>query len=221
MRLRNLNLKQQYRSDRDDIISEFFLPCLTNCIQYDRAIEFTTMKSLSTLSLGFENSGKNSTKVRMITGHNFRISDLTTLVKLFSNNGNGKMSFNSDLIRDTKINKLKQIINTGYLQMKVAIPNSEEVDGKFSEKIGIFHDQNNDIVTFSGTSNVTFDNQNRNFESIDVFTSWNDLERVKTKVTDFEKLWTDTTKAVQVYDFEFAEKNNLLKYSPEWAAGLN
>ena len=121
----------------------------------------------------------------------------------------------------TKINKLKQIINTGYLQMKVAIPNSEEVDGKFSEKIGIFHDENNDIVAFTGTSNVTFDNQNRNFESIDVFTSWDDLERVKVKVEDFEKLWTDATKSVQVYDFEFAEKNNLLKYSPEWAAGLN
>ena len=88
MRLRNLNLKEQYRSDRDDIISEFFLPCLTNCIQYDRAIEFTTMKSLSTLSLGFENSGKNSTKIRMITGHNFSIGDLNTLVKLFSKNGN-------------------------------------------------------------------------------------------------------------------------------------
>ena len=221
MRLRNLNLKQQYRSDRDDIISEFFLPCLTNCIQYDRAIEFTTMKSLSTLSLGFENSGKNSTKVRMITGHNFRIGDLTTLVKLFSKNGNGKMNFTNDFIRDAKVNKLKQIINSGYLQMKIAIPNSEEVDGKFSEKIGIFHDENNDIVAFSGTSNVTFDNQNRNFESIDVFTSWDDLERVKIKVVDFEKLWTDTTKSVQVYDFEFAEKNNLLKYSPEWAAGLN
>ena len=221
MRLRNLNLKQQYRSDRDDIISEFFLPCLTNCIQYDRAIEFTTMKSLSTLSLGFENSGKNSTKVRMITGHNFRIGDLTTLVKLFSKNGNGKMNFTNDFIRDAKVNKLKQIINSGYLQMKIAIPNSEEVDGKFSEKIGIFHDENNDIVAFSGTSNVTFDNQNRNFESIDVFTSWDDLERVKIKVTDFEKLWTDATKSVQVYDFEFAEKNNLLKYSPEWAAGLN
>ena len=92
---------------------------------------------------------------------------------------------------------------------------------KFSEKIGIFHDENNDIVAFTGTSNVTFDNQNRNFESIDVFTSWDDLERVKIKVADFEKLWTDTTKSVQVYDFEFAEKNNLLKYSPEWAAGLN
>ena len=221
MRLRNLNLKQQYRSDRDDIISEFFLPCLTNSIQYDRAIEFTTMKSLSTLSLGFENSGKNSTKVRMITGHNFRIGDLTTLVKLFSKNGNGKMNFTNDFIRDAKVNKLKQIINSGYLQMKIAIPNSEEVDGKFSEKIGIFHDENNDIVAFSGTSNVTFDNQNRNFESIDVFTSWDDRERVKIKVADFEKLWTDTTKSVQVYDFEFAEKNNLLKYSPEWAAGLN
>ena len=221
MRLRNLNLKEQYRSDRDDIISEFFLPCLTNCIQYDRAIEFTTMKSLSTLSLGFENSGKNSTKIRMITGHNFSIGDLNTLVKLFSKNGNGKLNFSNEFIRDAKIIKLKQIVNTGYLQMKIAIPNSEEVDGKFAEKIGIFRDEYDDMIAFSGTSNVTFDNQNRNFESIDVFTSWDDQNRVKTKAVDFENLWNDSTKSVQVYDFEFAEKNNLLKYSPEWAAGLN
>ena len=48
-----------------------------------------------------------------------------------------------------------------------------------------------------------------------------DQKRVEIKTTDFEDLWTDSTKSVQVYDFEFAEKNNLLKYSPEWAAGLN
>ena len=56
MGLRELKLKEQYRSDRDDIISEFLMPCLNNCIQYDRAVEFVTLRGLTTLSLGFHNS---------------------------------------------------------------------------------------------------------------------------------------------------------------------
>ena len=61
---------------------------------------------------------------------------------------------------------------------KIAIPSSEEVDGAFSEKIGIFRDANGDTVAFSGTSSVMLARQSRNFESIDVFTSWNDKSRV-------------------------------------------
>ena len=33
---------------------------------------------------------------------------------------------------------------------------------------------------------------------------------------DFEDLWENKTKYVEVYDFMHAEKNNLLKYSSEW-----
>ena len=44
MTLRDLSLKREYRSDRDDLLAEFFVPCLTNCIQYDRAIEFISIK---------------------------------------------------------------------------------------------------------------------------------------------------------------------------------
>ena len=49
MELRNLKLKEQYRSDRDDIISEFLIPCLNNCIQYDRTVEFVTLRGLTCL----------------------------------------------------------------------------------------------------------------------------------------------------------------------------
>ena len=64
-------------------------------------------------------------------------------------------------------------------------------------------------------------NKNRNYESIDVFTSWNDKSRCETKIDDFESLWTSNTESVQVYDFEYAERNNLLKYSSEWAVSTN
>ena len=220
MQLRNLKLKEQYRSDRDNIITDFFIPCLSNCIQYDRAIEYVTLQGLSTLSLGFHNSTP-SARIRMITGHQFKISDLNAMSRLFSNNGNTRINFNPELIRDAKLEVIRKLITTGNLMIKVGIPSSENVDGSFSEKIGIFQDVNGDAVAFSGTSNVSFDNNNRNFESVDVFTSWNDKTRVEIKKEDFEDLWSNETKSVSIYDFEYAEKHNLLKYSSEWAVNIN
>ncbi|MCA9819310.1 MAG: DNA repair helicase, partial [Nitrosarchaeum sp.] len=72
-------------------------------------------------------------------------------------------------------------------------------------------------IAFTGTSRESFSSQTRDFESVDVFTSWSDDTRVKRKIQDFEDLWNNRTKNVEVYDFMYAEKNNLLKYSSEWA----
>ncbi len=197
MELRKLKLKEQYRSDEDDIISDFLIPCLNNCIEYDRAVEFVTLRGLTTLSLGFHNSTPNA-RMRLISGHQFGIKDLNMMQKLFSKNGNGWKNFNPE-----------------------GIPSSEDIDGTFSEKVGIFRDANGDSVVFSGTSSVMFARKSTNFETIDVFTSWNDKSRVETKIADFERLWLDETASVKIYDFDYAEKNNLLKYSSEWAINPN
>jgi hypothetical protein len=222
--LRDLSLKQEYRSDRDDVVSEFFIPCLTNSIQYDRTIEFISVKSLSTLTFGLENIQDHHAKIRLVSGHRFSTSDLNSMVKLFDQRNNKKLNGRiyldkkiGNLIQDSKIRQLKKIIEDFKLEIKVAIPNSEYVDGVFEERMGIFRDTNDDIVAFSGTSNVTFDAENRNFESVDVFTSWDDKSRVDIKIKNFEKLWTNKTNYVQIYDLAYAEKKNLLKYTTEWA----
>ncbi|MEE3212993.1 MAG: DNA repair helicase, partial [Thermoproteota archaeon] len=220
MDLRSLKLKEQYRTDKDNIIADFFIPCLSNCIQFDRAIEYVTLQGLSTLSLGFHNSTP-SARIRMITGHQFKISDLNTLSKIFIKNGNSRINFNPELIRDVKLELIRKLFTSGNLMLKVGIPSSEDIDGTFSEKVGIFQDANGDAVAFSGSSNVSFDRKNKSYESIDVFTSWNDKTRVDAKKQDFENLWSNETKSVSVYDFEYAEKHNLLKYSSEWAVNLN
>ena len=222
--LRDLSLKQEYRSDRDDVVSEFFIPCLTNSIQYDRTIEFISVKSLSTLTFGLENIRDHHAKIRLVSGHRFNTSDLNTIIKLFDQHNasrlNGRLYLDKkigNLIQDKKIRQLKKIIEDFKLEVKVAIPNSEYVDGAFEERMGIFRDVNDDVVAFSGTSNVTFDAENRNFESVDVFTSWDDKTRVETKIKNFESLWTDKTNYVQIYDLVYAEQKNLLKYTTEWA----
>ena len=199
----------------DDVVSEFFIPCLTNSIQYDRAVESISIKSLSTLTFGLGNMQDHHAKIRLVSGHRFSTTDLNIIKKLFDQHTNHR--FNGNLIRDHKITELQKIINDFKVQIKIAIPNSEYVDGIFEERMGIFRDTNDDIVAFSGTSNATFDAENRNFESIDVFTSWDDKSRVETKINNFEKLWNDETKYVQVYDLIFAERKNLLKFTTEWA----
>ena len=49
MGLKNINLKEEYRSDVDDIVAEFFFPCLSNCIEYDRCVNYlSNMKKTTT-----------------------------------------------------------------------------------------------------------------------------------------------------------------------------
>ncbi len=215
MGLRELSLKEEYRSDRENLIEEFFIPCLDNCIEYDRAIEYTTLKSLTGYYFGLKSFSENKVQIRIVTGHRFRTSDLNIFSKLYGKK-NGLFFRNITSTKEKKVSVLNRMIETNKLKIKIAIPNSEEVYGSFGEKIGIFHDENDDMVAFTGTSNETFDPRNRNFESIDVFTSWNDKSRVDIKTKDFENLWLNKTKNISVCDFEDAVENNLLSYSAEW-----
>lgn len=219
MGLRNIPLKLQYRTDRDDLITDFFIPCLSNSIEYDRAVEYATIKSISTLSLGLQNFLQHEGKIRLITGHRYRSTDLDILTKLVENKIWSFSGFlqGGSTIHNNKLELLQQLIQKDKIQIKVAIPNSEEVDGSFSERIGIFRDEDNDMVAYTGTSNETFNRENQNFESVDIYTSWNDPARVEIKITDFENLWNNQTKYVQVYDFAYANEHHLLKYDSRWA----
>ena len=214
MGLREIEFKEEYRSDRNDIVAEFFFPCLSNCIEYDRCVDFLSIQTLATISMAFENFAEGKAKLRMVTGHRFRTSDLNIFTKLFSEEFT--KSFKGKLIKDSKIQQLRRIIENGQMELKIAIPNSEQIADSFSERIGIFRDEHDQAVAFTGTSRESFSTQTRDFESVDVFTSWNDKSRVERKMKDFEDLWKNKTKYVQVYDFMEAEKNSLLKYSSDW-----
>lgn len=218
MGLRDIGLKEEYRSDREDIVAEFFFPCLSHCIEYDRCVDFLSVQTLATIAMAFDNFSSGKAKLRMITGHRFKTLELGILTKLFSEKYTKR--FDGRLIRDSKIQKLQDIVNTGQIEIKVAIPRSEEITNSFSERIGLFLDEHDQMVAFTGTSRESFSIQSRDFESVDVFTSWNDKSRVERKRKDFEELWENKTKYVEVHDFMWAEENNLLKFSTEWAFNI-
>ena len=214
MGLKGIELKEEYRSDKNDIVAEFFFPCLSQCIEYDRCVDFLSIQTLATIAMAFENFVGGKARIRMVTGHRFKTTDLNLFAKLFSQKYT--KTFDGRFIKDSKIQKLQDIVNNGQIELKIAVPNSEQIADSFSERIGIFRDNEDQVVAFTGTSKESFSTQTRDFESVDVFTSWNDKSRVERKVKDFEELWENKTKYVEVYDFMEAEEKNLLKYSSDW-----
>ena len=84
MGLKDINLKEEYRSDVNDIVAEFFFPCLSHCIQYDRCVNFLSIQALATISMAFDNFNEGKAKLRMITGHRYKTEDLNIFTKLFS-----------------------------------------------------------------------------------------------------------------------------------------
>jgi HKD family nuclease len=217
MTLREIKFEQEYRSDRNNMVTDFFFPCLSNCIEYSRCVDFLSIRGLSGLVMGFDNFNTGKAKLRIITGNRFKIADLNILTNLFSEKYTKR--FDGKIIKDKKIQKLQDFINNGQIELKIVITNSEDISNLFSERIGIFKDENGDSVAFTGTSS-SLSTQIRDFESVYVFTSWNDKSRVERKIKNFEEMWENKTKHLEIYDFIYAEENNLLKYSSEWAFSL-
>ena len=53
MGLRDLNnIKLEYRSLSDNVISSFYIPCLSEAREYDRAVGFFSSKILLSISIG-------------------------------------------------------------------------------------------------------------------------------------------------------------------------
>ncbi len=213
MALRDVTLREEYRSDRNDLITEFFEPCLRNCAEYSRCIESVSIRNLSKLALGLDNFTERRVKMRVVCGHRFDASELDLLSRLFGHS-KAKGFLGGSIIKDAKMAMLRSVVKEHQIEIRIAIPNSEVV-GSFAERGGIFADEHGDMVAFSGTSSDAFSQNTHNFESLDVFTSWNDRSRVEHKFSDFDMLWTNKTKYIDVYDFVQAEKNSLLKYSSQ------
>ena len=109
---------------------------------------------------------------------------------------------------------LTWLIAHSHLDIKIACPSDSSTphpQAIYHEKTGVFLDENNNAVAFSGSSNETVGGLLNNFESIDVHWSWDDTqERVQHKVDNFKRLWDNNTDKLDVVNFLSAVTEELL-----------
>lgn len=117
-----------------------------------------------------------------------------------------------------RLQALAWLVANEMMDVKLALrtdPNGKITTGIYHEKIGIFADRTGNSVAFIGSSNETIGGLADNFESIEVFWSWNDsLHRVDSKIDHFENLWTDSQRSLRVIDFTDITNDLLRKYRP-------
>jgi superfamily II DNA or RNA helicase len=94
---------------------------------------------------------------------------------------------------------LSYLIQIKKIEIKIVIPKS---GGIAHEKFGIFTDDNNDKVAFTGSMNLTASALLQNIETIECTCSWkseDSLERIEISEHDFAEIWTGENENVFVF----------------------
>jgi len=220
MTLMELGLDDHYQSP--GIVDAFYIPCLANSVTYKRAVGYFTSASLAVAAKGVTAFVDNGGTMQLIAspvllpedaraiskGYAERLKRVETAVLRELN------SNEHDPIVAQRLGFLAWLVSEGLLDVKLAT--REKGQGIYHEKMGVFEDSSGNVVAFSGSPNETRGGLYDNYESIDVFRSWEtgDRGRVRRKVSHFDDLWNNQIPGVETLEFPDACRRRLLQYKP-------
>jgi superfamily II DNA or RNA helicase len=219
--LKPSKILDEYRTGNENPL-KFYILCLKNSNRYDRAAGYFSSSSISQGAKGFAPFLNNEGKIRLIASPELNDDDIDAINRGYKDRDDIicdrlAKSLNieeNNLVKD-RLNILAWLIANGQLEIKISIrinENGKIVRGIFHEKFGIFKDELNDMIAFTGSSNETAAGYTTNFESIDTFKSWdkNDNRRVKQKCYNFNQLWNNATNGCIVLSLPKVIKNKLI-----------
>ena len=220
MNFKDIDLEDEYKTPRDNITKDFYIPLLEKAKLYQRSVGFFSSSSLIDLSYGITSLVKNNGKIQFIVSPVLSEEDLKAINDGYANREDLETKILLDSFEEPKnyfeeerLNLLATLIAEGILDIKIAYSlNKDGKIGLFHPKLGLFYDDEENCVAFSGSMNETKSAFNDNYESFDVFTSWDDPIRVNNKKRDFNSLWENSDSNALVYNFPDAPKNKLLSY---------
>lgn len=226
--LPDLPLRLSYRTGRDDLVRDFFVPCLEASVEYRRSAGYFTSSGLALAARGIASLALRRGTIKLVACPYLEPADVEALQAAADNPEKILRTIVArcladieDAIIKDRLNALAWLAATGFLEIKLAIRVDSQrryLRGIFHEKAGIFTDAAGNHVAFAGSSNESAGGLVENFESFKVFCSWRDQEgRVQEEVENFEALWNDTTHGLRVIEFtktgrdlldRFREPNN-------------
>lgn len=215
-RLSDIVLKFCYRSDRDNLVNDFFIPTLRLAQEYKRAVGFFSSSALCSLGRGLDGLLHNNGIMKIVASPVLSPQDIEAIEngyrdrkEVFSTNCTNIIN---TLDWNLELEVLAWLIASNRLNIKLAYREGKCSPGIYHEKLGIIKDSYGDFVTFSGSANESISAHEYNFESLDIDKSWDDRREVtKDKESNFDKLWCNATKGLIVLDFTEAAKESLIQ----------
>jgi len=154
MSLRELNLKPVYYSDQDNLLTNFYLPVLSNSIKYDRIAGYFCSNAFAIAAKGISNFISNGGRIRLIANVVLSTDDQEAIREAVFQK---ELEILTDIegledkLKKDHIRMLGWLVRKDLLQIKIAVVKN----GIEHQKMGILKDLEGNIISFSGSDNET------------------------------------------------------------------
>ena len=219
--------KLKYTPDDGDLVELFYVPVLEDAERYDRLTGYFNAGALALAARGIEGLVRNAGRMRLVVGCTLEPSEIEAiecgeaLRDLVEQRLASLPLAPPDPASSEALELLAWMIARGHLEVKVAVPCDPDgrpipSDGIFHEKAGIVADRTGDRLAWNGSLNETAAGWRRNWESINVYTSWGpEPGRVDDEEANFARIWANRSKRVIVLDVPDAARRDLMRFMPD------
>lgn len=220
MSYQGIVISRSYKTNKVNIVREFFIPVMKESVLYKRAVGFFSSTALIDMAKGISGLIKNGGEIKFIVSPYLSEEDIEAIKRGYDARAVVEESLNRAFVEpqtssDTeRLNWLANLIASGKMEIKVAFTMPQKNKGMYHEKIGVVYDDEGNKLAFTGSLNETFNAYHNNYESIVVFNSLvdSDQQRVKDIETDFDSLWAGCEPNVEIMEFPAALNKKLLSY---------
>ena len=216
------NIKLSYNSLSDQIVLNFYIPCLSQAVKYKRAVGFFSSNILLQISEGLGAFADHGGKMKLLVSPRLEQADYDAIKEGYTLRDyvNDKIVQNFDFNvgfdqRDDRFAMLSHMISSGLLDIKIVALEQKNDSAMFHRKVGVMEDADGNIISFSGSGNETFNGYNQNDEDLEVFCSWKSDEsenRCSIKETEFARIWNGSAKGLVTIPFPEVIRNKLLTF---------
>jgi superfamily II DNA or RNA helicase len=215
--LRDLSIAAHYSSGRSDLPAEFFGPCIEASSRYDRAVGFFSSTCYTLIDVPIAEFALRGGKLRLLCSPQLSGDDIAAIDAGYRDRAAGEAVLREleQLLEDSAgaaaAKLLASLIAYGAADVRIAFRSGEA--GIFHDKVGVFADEEGDVVSFSGSANETWSawSGRANHESFMAFASWreHDAERVAIVRDYFEALWEGSEPDLEVIEFPQVARERL------------
>ena len=204
MSFRILPIKSEYSTIEEDVVTSFLVPVLKESVLYKRAAGFFSSSALAQQTYGICSLVRNGGKIRLIASPMMTDEDIEAIRDGIKQRDTVVKDILLRSLSDPvgeeidRLNLLTNLLAAGVMELKIAFVNT---GGLFHDKFGIAYDFDDEKIAFRGSMNETEAAFIDNFESIDVYKSWEENHRVEIKEESFDRLWNDIVPGLTVKTF--------------------
>ena len=161
MSFKDLDIEECYESNssKTDLLERFYIPILSESIEYNRIAGFFSSSSLVVASKGIEGLIKNNGKMKLLISPRLSEQDFNVIKEYNYQRLSVHLglfdSFNIDEFKgNDNLEALAWMLKNDKLEIKIVIDKNSR-ESIFHQKVGIFTDKEGNMISFSGSINET------------------------------------------------------------------